>query len=112
MPGGAPWRTVLNCPLSIRRCPPTDLHLDLYREAFSVYLDALAPLRATGDRPLPYDLVEAASSVVWHLPLLQSLIASDVREALNDIHQWQSQLIALQAWVAVVTSGRFDEDDA
>lgn len=90
----------------------TDPHLDLYREAFSVYLDALAPLRPTGDHPLPYDLVDAASSVVWHVPFLQLLIAGDVREALNDIHQWQSQLISLQAWVTVVTSGRFGEDDA
>ncbi len=90
----------------------TDPDLQLYRAAFSAYLDALAPLRPTGDRPLPYDLVETVTTVRWHMPILDALIAGDIRESLNDIHQWQSQLISLQAWVAVVSSGQFEDDDA
>lgn len=90
----------------------SDPDLALYREAFTAYLDALAPLRPTGDRPLPYDLVDAVGTVHWHMPFLDTLIAGDVRESLNEIHQWQSQLMSLRAWVKVVTSGQFGRDDA
>jgi hypothetical protein len=90
----------------------SDPDLALYQEAFAAYLDALAPLRPTGDRPLPYDLVDAVGTVNWHMPVLDTLIAGDVRESLNEIHQWQSQLVSLRAWVKVVTSGKFGQDDA
>jgi hypothetical protein len=89
-----------------------DPDLDVYRAAFAAYLKAVAAHRRTADKPLPYDLVDAVGKVVWHLPFLDTLIAGDIREALNHIHQWQTQLLSLKAWVEVLASSHLSDDDS
>jgi hypothetical protein len=85
--------------------------LVLYQRAFDLYLSLLPEHFAAAVRPFPYDPVETARKAPWSKQLAGMMIAGDIQETLNAIHQWGDQVLSLRAWCAVAASDAFDEQD-
>ncbi|HWX64867.1 MAG TPA: hypothetical protein VNZ27_00430 [Rhodanobacter sp.] len=82
---------------------------ELYRSSYAAFLDEYAALHSTKPNPFSYELSDQAEHAEWRIPLLGCLIGGELREALNDIHQWEGQLLSLQAWTQMLVKSDLDE---
>lgn len=89
-----------------------DEDIELHRVAYELYLRALGPARAGGRELFSYDILNTAKDAPWRQPFTGEAVAGDLREMINQIHHWGLQGCSLRAWVHVLATAVFGEQDA
>ena len=70
------------------------------------YEDAKGLLPSLG--PLPYDPVPDIDSVAWSIPIIDEMVAGEIRELTNQLNQWMGALRRWYAWNDVL-AGRDEQ---
>lgn len=82
----------------------------LYEKAHQLFQERLEVFIDTVEFPLPYNLCDQLCTVRWGIPCMELSISNDLREAINQLHNWYQRLVDWLLWIEVLK--HFEGNDA
>ena len=82
----------------------------LYDKAHNLFQDRLEVFIDTVEFPLSYDLCDQISKAPWNMPCMDLSISNDLRETINQLHNWYHSLTDWYLWIEVLKD--FEGSDA